>query len=70
MSIKIFMRKLASGKRFQNWVTQKAPIVFKKKSEGRSSTKSWACYTENEWSNFNVYTITMEENEREKYDVK
>jgi len=29
VSAKTFMRKLAVGEKFQNWVTQEAPIVFK-----------------------------------------
>jgi hypothetical protein len=29
MSAKTFMRNLTSGERFQNWMTQKALIVFK-----------------------------------------
>jgi hypothetical protein len=41
-----------------------------RKSENRSSIKSLACYTENEWPNFNEYTITMKGNEWEKDDVK
>lgn len=30
MFVRTFMQKLASGERFQHWVTQKASIVFKK----------------------------------------
>jgi hypothetical protein len=29
VSAKTFVRKLAEGDNFQNWVTQEAPIVFK-----------------------------------------
>jgi hypothetical protein len=29
VSAKTFVRKLAEGKKFQNWVTQEAPVVFK-----------------------------------------
>jgi len=29
VSTKTFMRKLAMGEKFQNWVTQEAPVVFK-----------------------------------------
>jgi len=29
-----------------------------------------ARYTENEWLNFDEYTITMKENEWEEYDIK
>jgi len=29
VSTKTFIRKLAEGEKFQNWVTQKAPVVFK-----------------------------------------
>jgi hypothetical protein len=30
MPVMAFVWKLSNGKRFQNWVTQEAPIVFKK----------------------------------------
>ena len=29
MSAMAFIQKLANGKRFQNWVNQEAPIIFK-----------------------------------------
>ena len=29
VSAKTFVRKLAQGEKFQNWVTQEAPVVFK-----------------------------------------
>ena len=29
VSAKTFIRKLADGEKFQNWVTQEAPVVFK-----------------------------------------
>ena len=29
VSAKIFVRKLAQDEKFQNWVTQEAPLVFK-----------------------------------------
>ncbi|KAL3567808.1 hypothetical protein D5086_030459 [Populus alba] len=29
VSTKTFVRKLAMGEKFQNWVTHKAPVVFK-----------------------------------------
>jgi hypothetical protein len=41
-----------------------------RKSESRSSKKSQAHYTENEWLNFDEYTIVMEENKWKKDDVK
>ena len=47
----------------------KSPSAFRK-SESGSSTKSRAHFTENEWPNFDDYTIAMEENEWEENDVK
>jgi S-ribosylhomocysteine lyase LuxS involved in autoinducer biosynthesis len=29
VSAKTFIRKLAEGEKFQNWVTQESPVVFK-----------------------------------------
>ena len=29
VTVKIFVRKLAEGEKFQNWETQEAPLVFK-----------------------------------------
>jgi len=40
------------------------------KSESGSSIKSRAYFTENEWPNFDDYTIAMEENEWGEDDVK
>jgi hypothetical protein len=45
------------------------PSTFKKLESG-SSMKLRARYTENEWLNFDEYTITMKENEWEEYDIK
>ena len=64
------IRKLAKGEKFQNWVTQEAPLVFRMNPESGTSTTPLALYTENEWPNFKEHIIAVEEEEGDENSIR
>ncbi|KAL3568654.1 hypothetical protein D5086_031305 [Populus alba] len=69
VSAKTCVRKLAQGEKFQNWVTQEAPMVFKMNPESGSLTTSHTSSIKNKWPNLNEHEISMEEEEWDESNI-
>ena len=69
VSAKTFVRKLAQDEKFQNWVTQEAPVVFKMNPESGSPTTSHTFSIKNKWPNLNEHVIAMEEEEWDESNI-